>query len=151
MCRTHQGCSGRPESSRTRASGSAHTGRVLAGATDRELVSAARAGEVAALGELFERYRPSLYAAALARLRDRDEALDQVQETFLIALTRMNELRDPDAVGGWLHAVLRNSCLMRLRRAGREVLTGEVADAVLSAEAESCSSGAHSATGSGPH
>jgi RNA polymerase sigma factor (sigma-70 family) len=107
-----------------------HTGRVLAEATDAELVSASRAGEVAALGELLERHRASLYAAALARLRDRDEALDQVQETFLVALTRMDDLRDPDAVAGWLHAVLRNGCLMRLRRAGREVLTSAVADVV---------------------
>jgi RNA polymerase sigma factor (sigma-70 family) len=104
---------------------------VLAEATDAELVSTARAGEAAALGELLERYRPSLYAAALARLRDRDDALDQVQETFLVALTRIDDLRDPEAVGGWLHAVLRNGCLMQLRRTGREVLTSDVVEAVL--------------------
>jgi RNA polymerase sigma factor (sigma-70 family) len=111
-------------------SGRRHTGHVLAEATDAELLRAARAGEPAALGELLERYRPSLYAAALARLRDRDKALDQVQETLLVALTRLQDVRDPDAVGGWLHAVLRNGCLMQLRRARREVPVSELVEAV---------------------
>jgi RNA polymerase sigma-70 factor (ECF subfamily) len=70
---------------------------------------------------LLERYRPALYAAAIGLLRNRDDALDAVQETCLTALVRLGSLRDPTAVGGWLHAVLRNTCLMRLRRPGREV------------------------------
>ena len=78
-------------------------------------------GEVEALAELARRYRPSLYAAAMALLRDRDAAADAVQETFLVALTRLGDLRDPQAVGGWLRSVLRNSCLMQLRQAHPDV------------------------------
>src|SRR5262249_43778923 len=44
------------------------------------------------------------------------DALDAVQDTCVVALLRLGELRDPDAAGAWLHAVLRNVCLMRLRR-----------------------------------
>ena len=59
-------------------------------------------------GGLLERYRPSLYAAAIGMLRGRDDALDAVQETCVIALVKLGSLRDPAAVGGWLHRVLRN-------------------------------------------
>ena len=84
--------------------------------SDAELATLARAGEVEALAALLERYRPSLYAAAIRLLRNRDDALDAVQETCVVALARLGVLRDPEAAGGWLHAVLRNTCLMRRRR-----------------------------------
>lgn len=83
--------------------------------TDGELVRAAVGGDVASLGELLERYRAQLLAVAL-RLVGHDHAEDAVQETFVIALRRVGDLRDPDAVGGWLHAVVRNVCLASLRR-----------------------------------
>ena len=89
-------------------------------ARDAELAALARAGEVEALAVLLERYRPSLYAAAIRLLRDRDDALDAVQDTCVVALARLGVLRDPQAVGGWLHTVLRNTCLMRLRSSHRE-------------------------------
>jgi RNA polymerase sigma-70 factor (ECF subfamily) len=89
-------------------------------ARDAELATLARAGEVEALAVLLERYRPSLYAAAIRLLRNRDDALDAVQETCVVALARLGVLRDPEAVGGWLHTVLRNTCLMRLRSGHRE-------------------------------
>src|SRR5262245_3162506 len=82
---------------------------------DAALATLARGGDAEALAGLLERYRPSLYAAAVRLLRDRDEAHDAVQETYLVALAKLDGLRDPAAVGGWLHAVLRNACVRRLR------------------------------------
>ena len=87
--------------------------------TDAELVGLAQAGQVQALAALQERYRASLYAAAVRLLRDRDEARDAVQDTVLVALTRLDSLRDPAAVGGWLHRILRNTCFTYRRRSGR--------------------------------
>jgi RNA polymerase sigma factor (sigma-70 family) len=89
--------------------------RVGAGPSDGELARAAQAGDVGSLGELLERYRAPLQAAAL-RMLGHGSAEDAVQETFVIALRRLGDLRDPDAVGGWLHTVLRNVCLMSARR-----------------------------------
>jgi RNA polymerase sigma-70 factor (ECF subfamily) len=93
--------------------------------TDAELVSSARRGGADAVGALLERHRGELYAAALALLRDREAAQDAVQETSVIALTRLGALRDPDAVGSWLRAVLRNCCLMQIRRARHELPSAE--------------------------
>ncbi|TPI32945.1 RNA polymerase sigma factor [Mesorhizobium sp. B3-2-1] len=83
---------------------------------DAELVMAARGGEAPSLGLLLERYRPQLYAIALSMLGYTSDAEDAVHETFVTALTRLDGLRDPAAVGGWLHSILRNHCLMALRR-----------------------------------
>jgi RNA polymerase sigma-70 factor (ECF subfamily) len=82
---------------------------------DAELVHAARAGDVAALGALLERHRAALYATALTVLGDPTDARDVVQDTVLTALARLDQLRDPAAVAGWLHTVARNHSLMRLR------------------------------------
>lgn len=84
--------------------------------SDEELACAARSGEVAALGMLIERYRPALFASALALMRDAPAAQDAVQDTALVALRRIGGLREPTAVGPWLHAIVRRCCLQELRR-----------------------------------
>ncbi len=83
--------------------------------SDSELAARAVAGDAEALAGLLERYRPSLYASAIGLLRNREEALDAVQEACVVALVRIGSLRDPAAAAGWLHRVVRNVCLMRLR------------------------------------
>lgn len=93
--------------------------------SDAELAKAAQNGEAASLGILLERHRAPLYALALRILSHGSEAQDAVQDTFLVALREIDRLREPEAVGGWLRAVLRNVCLTRLRDGQREVLFGE--------------------------
>ncbi len=90
--------------------------------SDGDLVRAARAGDGASLGTLFERYRAPLYALALRLLGHGPDAQDAVHDTFLVALRQLNQLREPAAVGGWLAAVLRNVCRMRLRARKGELL-----------------------------
>jgi len=99
--------------------------------SDAVLATRALAGDVEALSGLLVRYRPSLYAVAIGLLHSRDDALDAVQETSVIALVKLGSLRDPAAVGGWLHRVVRNTCLMRLRRSGRETPTDKFDGPVL--------------------
>jgi RNA polymerase sigma-70 factor (ECF subfamily) len=94
--------------------------------TDAELVTRARAGEVDALGVLLDRYRVPLYATAMALLGDREAALDAVQNAYLVALTRLDGLRDPGAVGGWLRTIVRNCGLMHLRRTRHEIVSDDV-------------------------
>jgi RNA polymerase sigma-70 factor (ECF subfamily) len=94
--------------------------------TDAELVEAARRGDAASLGLLLERYRAPLYGVALRMLGHGQEAQDAVHDTFLVALRKLDQVRDPAAVGGWLHSILRNVCRMRMRAAQAEVLLAEL-------------------------
>jgi RNA polymerase sigma factor (sigma-70 family) len=98
--------------------------------SDIELVHAAQTGDAAALGELLERYRASLQAAALEMLGDWSLAQDVVHDTYLSALLHISQLRDPAAAGGWLHSIARNACRLRLR-ARRETPSGIATEASL--------------------
>ena len=84
--------------------------------TDAELVRAAQAGETAGLGTLLERHRSRLHAIAVSILGHGAPAEDAVQDTFVIALRRIGELRDPDAARAWLAAIVVNVCRGQLRR-----------------------------------
>jgi RNA polymerase sigma factor (sigma-70 family) len=83
-------------------------------------------GDATSLGILLERYRTPLYARALGILSYGPQAEDAVQDAFLVALRKIDHVRDPENVGGWLHAVLRNVCLMRLRASRGEILSEEL-------------------------
>jgi RNA polymerase sigma-70 factor (ECF subfamily) len=96
------------------------------GTPDASLVHSALCGDAASLSVLLDRYRASLYARALAYLGRPEDAADAVQETFLLALTRLGQVRDPEAIGGWLHAVMRSVCAMELRRPARRVTAAEL-------------------------
>ena len=105
--------------------------------SDADLVGLARMGDAASLGILLERHRAPLYALALRMLGHGPEAQDAVHDAFLIALRKIDQLRDPDAVGAWLRAVVRNACVTRLRKRRGEVLFDEVPPDVERRSAES--------------
>jgi len=94
--------------------------------SDAELVRAARGGDSPALGMLLDRHRASLHAHALGMLGGGEDAADAVQETFVLALLCLHQLRTADAAGAWLHAIVRSVCAMRVRRPWREIATAEI-------------------------
>ena len=79
------------------------------------LVRDAQAGNVAALGVLLDRYRPAMLAVALGVLGRPSDAEDAVQDAMLTALGRIQDLRDPGAIGPWLKMIVRNCCRMHVR------------------------------------
>ena len=94
--------------------------------SDAELVRGAQRGDSASLGLLLERHRAPLYALALRMLGHGPEAQDAVHDAFLIALRKIDQLHHPEAVAGWLRAVLHNVCVTRLRKGQGELLFDEV-------------------------
>ena len=94
--------------------------------SDAELVRSAQRGDATSLGVLLERYRAPLYGQALGILGYGPQAEDAVQDAFVVALRKIDGVREPAAVGGWLRAVLRNVCLMRLRASRGELLSEEL-------------------------
>ncbi len=83
---------------------------------DRELLSAHCTGDPDAFGELFRRHRDQMWALALRTTHDAELAADAVQEAFISAFRGADSFRGEAAVTTWLHRIVVNSCLDRLRR-----------------------------------
>jgi len=83
-----------------------------------ELVTRARAGDRGAYGLLVERFQPTVYAVALARVRNPAEAQELAQEVFLHGMRKLSQLRDPHCFAGWLRQITVRMALNRLTRRG---------------------------------
>ncbi|MFC7490590.1 MULTISPECIES: RNA polymerase sigma factor SigM [unclassified Knoellia] len=99
------------------------------GADDRALMAAHVAGDTEAFGEIFRRHKDRLWAVAVRTTGDPELAADCVQEGFINAFRRAGSYRGDAAVSTWLHRIVVNACLDRLRRE-RDVLrrAGDAAD-----------------------
>src|SRR5215217_6737022 len=80
------------------------------------LVRAAQAGDRAALGALYERYRGFVHGILLAHA-DPHEVPDLMQDVFVTVLEEVRSRRDPAAFGAWLATVARNRARAHARRA----------------------------------
>jgi len=92
------------------------SGSDLSQRTVVELVVAARSGNQAAQGALYERYQDSCVALAYRLLGNRDEAEELVQDVFIHALARLDQLRVLEAFGGWLRQIVRRMAYNRTSR-----------------------------------
>lgn len=85
-------------------------------ATVAELVQAAQVGDRAAQSALYERYQGSALGLAYRKLGNWDEAEELVQDVFIHAFDRLEQLRVPEAFGGWLRQIVRRMAINRLTR-----------------------------------
>jgi len=72
------------------------------------LVARIRDGDIDALGELYKRYKTTVYRTALAITRDERAAEDILQETFLRVYTYAHSIDDTVPLGPWLYRVTVN-------------------------------------------
>ena len=79
----------------------------------------ARPFDAISLGAAFEREAPVLLAAARAITSDRSEAEDLVQTTFELAIRRVHQLRDPNALRAWLLTIQTREAFRTIRRLRR--------------------------------
>lgn len=83
---------------------------------DVALLDAHRAGDPQAFGVLFTRHRDRLWAVALRTTGNPEDAADALQEAMISAFTRAASFRGDSQVTTWLHRIVVNACLDRLRR-----------------------------------
>src|SRR6516164_4975052 len=82
------------------------------------IVERARNGDRTAYGELVERFQSTVYAIALARLRNPAEAQELAQEVFIHAMTKLPQLRDAHCFAGWIRQITERMAINRLTRRG---------------------------------
>lgn len=89
-----------------------------AGATpaDATLVYAARGGDQGARHQLYLRHAEAILGLATRLLADEVEARDVVQDSFVLAFERLEQLDRPAAFRGWLKAIAVRAVHRRFRR-----------------------------------
>jgi RNA polymerase sigma-70 factor (ECF subfamily) len=92
-------------------------------AGDHAFALAAKRGDERALGTLFQRYQPKIFAVALRYTRVAEDAEDIVQQTFQKAFIHLHQFEGKSSFYTWLTRIAVNEALMLLRRgrAHREV------------------------------
>lgn len=86
---------------------------------DAVLVEQAKAGDQEAFAALYDRYFDAVYDFVARMLRNRDEAADVAQDTFLKAMGALTGLTDPARVRSWLFSIARNTALNHIERSRR--------------------------------
>lgn len=84
--------------------------------SDAQLVERILRGEKLAEELLYRRHGPGLLDVAMRLVGRRAEAEDAVQDAFVLALGRMDQVRDPPAVRGWLAQIVVNRARQILRK-----------------------------------
>lgn len=83
--------------------------------TDHQLLAAHVAGDPQAFAVLFGRHQNRLWAVALRTMRKPEDAADALQDAMISAFRRASGFRGGSQVTTWLHRIVVNACLDRLR------------------------------------
>jgi RNA polymerase sigma factor (sigma-70 family) len=87
-----------------------------------ELLDRCRKGDPYASQVVVKRFWPKALDLAKALIGDRHLAEDAVQDAFLVAFSRLDQLRNPSAFPGWLRQIVRSQALKTIRQAGKHRL-----------------------------
>jgi len=90
---------------------------------DSALVALAVDGDQRAFRELVERHQARAFRTALSILKREDQARDVAQDAFVKIYTKLPEFRGQAAFTTWLHRIVSNLCIDRIRKTKRH---GEV-------------------------
>lgn len=97
-----------------------------------DLVRSAQAGSRDAFGELFERFQPTITAIAMRRLGNANDAQELVQDVFIQAMTKIDQLRTPECFIGWLRQItVRMAINKGVRRAPSIAVEPEILEATI--------------------
>ena len=90
------------------------------GMADTDLLKRIASGDVRAVGELYDRYSPTLFPSALRIVRDRSEAEDVLHDAFVAVNERAGQYTpERGTVIAWLVTLVRNLSIDRTRRRER--------------------------------
>lgn len=84
--------------------------------SDERLAARCQQGDMAAFTELVNRYKDKVYNLAVRMLRDRGDAEDLAQETFLNVYRAVATFRVDERFSTWIYKIASNLCIDRLRK-----------------------------------
>jgi len=106
--------------------------RTASSLNEAEAIERAKAGDPSVFEYLYKLHSPRVYALCLRMVRDTTEAEDMTQEAFLLLFRKIHTFRGESAFSTWLHRLVVNAVLMRLRKKSLPAVsieaTGDVDD-----------------------
>lgn len=93
---------------------------------DAALVRAACEGSKSAFADIYDRYGDRLYSFLCSIMRNREDAADALQDTFLAAGSRLGQLKDPEKLRPWLFAIARHTAMRSLGRSAKTDTTEDL-------------------------
>lgn len=91
--------------------------------TDQEVVARAREGRDAAYRELIGRYERPVFSLIYRLVRNREQAEDLSQETFIKVLNALDRYDPSYKFSSWIFKIAHNTALDRLRKKEPETLS----------------------------
>jgi RNA polymerase sigma factor (sigma-70 family) len=91
-----------------------------------DLLGRAAAGDQNAWGHIVDRYGPLVWSVARSFRLSSADAADVHQATWLRLVEQLDTIRDPERLGAWLATTARREALALLRRASRDLPTGDM-------------------------
>jgi len=83
---------------------------------DRHLVASFLAGDQSAFDSIMEAHEDRVFSLCLRIMRNREHALDAVQETFITVFRKAHMYNGESAFSTWLYRVATNTCYDQLRK-----------------------------------
>jgi len=90
--------------------------------TDEQLVSEYQDGKEAAFDELIHRYTQSFFYFALQIVKNKAEAEDAVQDSFIKIWKSLNTFDESKKLKTWMYRIVKNTCLDHLRKNKKEII-----------------------------
>jgi len=91
-----------------------------------DLLGRAAAGDQGAWSHIVGRYAPLVWSVARSFRLSSADAADVHQATWLRLVEQLDTIRDPERLGAWLATTARREALALLRRASRDLPTGDM-------------------------
>jgi RNA polymerase sigma-70 factor (ECF subfamily) len=88
--------------------------------SDGTLLAQIRSGDQRACEQFVRQFGPRMLAVARRFFRNEEDANDAVQDAFICAFGSLDRFEGKSAINTWLHRVVVNACLMKLRRVRHE-------------------------------
>ena len=86
---------------------------------DSSLIELAQGGDQHAFAELYSRYFDPVYDFVARMMRNRDEAADVAQDSFLKAMNALGGLQKGTSFKSWIFTIARNTALNRIEKNSR--------------------------------
>ncbi len=108
--------------------------------TDQEVVARAREGRDAAYRELIGRYERPVFSLIYRLVRDREQAEDLAQDTFIKVLNHIDRYSPEFRLSSWLFKIANNLTIDHLRRRRVDTISIEGAPDAVTAESAKATS-----------